>query len=296
MRSQLAVTSRDGNVTMSHHYSQSGGRPSAAVFTVVGSTRGVAGCLAIQGEGELPKALVKLQNSVFENDGAEVTINGGNVFAIRNRYDSLAVTSGALVQNDDNLSAPPELQSSGVPLNTSPLVNAGSRFVDGGLPPSTWLATRAGHAPYRGAFEAAVNNIAVLGDTPSRADRSLRSGGERQSFNGASRSRQHQGPCPRVITLTNRLNVPTRLASRAPRSRHGAQQSGLRRLQLCAMHRAERGALCLRRDHFDSAEAIAYLEGERGFSGFSGVSSHLSVSGIGWRGRSVAWSAVALAV
>ncbi len=96
-------------------------------FTMVGSTiRNGSMSINIQpfsaGENP-PQTLVKLQNSVFDNDGSEVIVNGGDVFAIRNRYDSLSITSGALQQNSNNLTAAPQLQSNGVPSNSSPLVN-----------------------------------------------------------------------------------------------------------------------------------------------------------------------------
>jgi len=94
--------------------------------------------------------LVKLQNSVFENDG-------GDLSAIRNRYDSLAVVNGSITQNESNLAAAPQLQANGVPSNASPLVNAGSRSVDGGLPTLDLAASprQVGPSPDIGAFETA---------------------------------------------------------------------------------------------------------------------------------------------
>jgi len=81
-------------------------------FTVVGSTlRGGSLFIEIEEVGNPPQALVKLQNSVFENDGAEILINGGDVFAIRNRYDSLTIVNGSLAQNENNLNAAPQLQA-----------------------------------------------------------------------------------------------------------------------------------------------------------------------------------------
>lgn len=188
-------------------------------FTMVGSTlRGGALRILIQEEdGNPPQALVKLQNSVFENDGAEVLINGGDLYAIRNRYDSLTVVNGVVAQNESNLTAAPQLQANGVPSNTSPLVNAGSRFVDGGLPAFDLAGNprQVGTKPDIGAFETAVNNLAVLAVTNTN---SSGAGSLAQAVASANATVGAQsiefdisGACPRVITLSSTLNITDEL-------------------------------------------------------------------------------------
>jgi hypothetical protein len=274
------ITSRDGNADDVGiiHSPFWGPDVTPQSFTMVGSTlRGGALRVAIQGEGDLPQTVVKLQNSVFENDGAEVTIQGGDVYAIRNRYDSLGITSGSLAQDDFNLSAAPQLQSSGVPQNGSPLVNAGSRFVDGGLPAVDLAGNprEVGVRPDIGAFETAVNNIAVLEvtNTAASGEGSLAQAvASANAFNGAqSIEFDIDGPCPRVITLGSRLNITDELRIK------GATQPGtvLNSLDFGAYN----GAPCIvlsagngvtEAINFDSAEAGDDLEVlNLGFSGFS---------------------------
>lgn len=215
------ITSRDGNtedvgVVWAPVWSPA---VTPQTFTVVGTTlRGGALKIEIQeADGNPPQSLVKLQNSVFENDGAEVLINGGDLYSIRNRYDSLTVVNGVIAQNESNLSTPPDLLANGRPSNTSPLVNAGSRFVDGGLPAIDLAANprQVGTKPDIGAFETAVNNIAVLEvtNTASSGTGSLAQAvASANAFNGPqSIEFDITGGCPRVITLNSTLNITDEL-------------------------------------------------------------------------------------
>ncbi len=263
-------------------------------FTMVGSTlRNGSMSINVQpfsaGDNP-PQALVRLQNSVFDNDGGEVIINGGDLFAIRNRYDSITITSGAVQQNSNNLTASPLLLASGVPSNTSPLVNAGSRFVDGGLPALDLAANprEVGTNPDIGAFETAVNNIAILTvtNTQSSGTGSLAQAvASANAFNGAqSIEFDISGSCPRVITLSSTLQVTDELRIK------GATQPGtvLNSLDFGAYN----GAPCivLRAGtgvddaiNFDSNESTDDLEVFNvGFSGFSGGGVTIS-SGAGHR-------------
>ena len=251
-------------------------------FTVVGSTLR-NGSLNVDIRpfnpgGNPPQAPVKLQNSVFDNDGGEVIINGGDVFAIRNRYDSIAVANGTIQQNSNNLTAAPQLQASGLPSNSSPLVNAGSRFVDGGLPAVDLAANprEIGTAPDIGAFETAVNNIAVLTVTNTLASGTgslAQAVASANAFNGAqSIEFDISGSCPRVITLSSTLQITDELRIK------GATQPGTVPNSLdfggyngapCIVLRAGVGVSDA--INFNSAESTDDLEVFNvGFSGFPG--------------------------
>lgn len=217
IRNSLITSRTDNPDDVAIAYGPSWGDDTPAQsFTVVGSTvRGGALRINIIPFGNLnpTQAIVKLQNSVFENDGAEVSIDGGDLFAIRNRYDSLNVVNGSIAQNVSNINADPQLQASGLPSNSSPLVNAGSRFVDGGLPTLDLAANprNVGTNPDLGAFETSVNNVAVLQVTNTAASGvgSLAAAiASANAFNGTqSIEFDIPGACPRVITLSSTLQI-----------------------------------------------------------------------------------------
>jgi len=261
-------------------------------FTVVGSTL-LGGTLIITidgGDVNPSQAKVKLQNSVFDNDGAEISINGGDLIAIRNRYDSLSVVNGSFLQNENNLNAVPQLQANGVPSNTSPLVNAASKFVDGGLPALDLAANPRviGTRPDIGAFETPVNNLAVLEvtNTASSGAGSLAQAVASSNATSGAQSIEFDisGACPRVIALSSTLQITDELRIK------GASQPGTVLNSLgfggyngapCIVLRA--GAGVSNAINFNSSEASDDLEVLNvGFSGFS--SSGVTIrSGAGHR-------------
>lgn len=263
-------------------------------FTMVGSTiRNGSLNINVQPfeEGDNPpQALVRLQNSVFDNDGGEVIIAGGDLYAIRNRYDSLSITSGALQQNSNNLTAAPQLQASGLPSNTSPLVNEGSRFVDGGLPALDLAANprEIGTNPDIGAFETAVNNIAILTVTNTQASGTgslAQAVASANAFNGAqSIEFDISGSCPRVITLSSTLQVTDELRIKGqtqPGTVLNSLDFGAYNGAPCIVLRA--GTNVADAINFDSGESTDDLEiFNLGFSGFSGGGVTIR-SGVGHR-------------
>jgi len=288
------ITSRAGNlndnVVLWSPYWDSTTPPQS--FTMVGSTlRGGTLIITIDGGDVNPsQAQVKLQNSVFDNDGAEISINGGDLISIRNRYDSLSIVNGSLIQNESNLNAEPQLQANGVPSNASPLVNAGSKFVDGGLPALDLAANPRviGTRPDIGAFETSVNNLAVLEvtNTASSGAGSLAQAVASTNATSGTQSIEFNisGACPRVITLSSTLNITDALRIK------GASQPGTVLNSLgfggyngapCIVLRA--GAGVSNAINFNSSEASDDLEVLNvGFSGFS--SSGVTIrSGAGHR-------------
>ena len=160
-----------------------------------------------------PSATVKLFGNVFENDGAEIVVDGGNVYASHNRYDSLSLNNGTLATDLDNITAAPQLQSNGVPLTTSPVVNAGTRFVPGGLPALDLAgnARQIGTDPDMGAFETAVDNSLYLDVTTTAA---TGAGSLAQAVASANATNGRQvirfnlsGSCPRTLTLNQTLTL-----------------------------------------------------------------------------------------
>jgi hypothetical protein len=276
------ITSRDGNANDAAVSYGAYWRPDITPqsFVVVGSTlRAGSLRLSILGDGDLPELLVKLQNSVFENDGAEVVIDGGNLYAIRNRFDSASVVNGSFVQDDNNLAAPPQLQSSGVPQNASPLVNAGTRFVDGGLPAIDLAANprEVGTRPDIGAFETAVDNIAVYEVTNTS---SSGTGSLAQAVASANATNNAQtitfditGPCPRVITLTATLRITDAVRIRGytqPGTVLNTLDFGTNNGEPCIVLRPGPGVADA--IDFDSSEPGDDLEVQNiGFSGFTGA-------------------------
>ncbi|MEO6689969.1 MAG: NosD domain-containing protein, partial [Dokdonella sp.] len=158
-------------------------------------------------------ASVQLTSNVFENDGTEVVINGGNLYASHNRYDSLTLSRGVLATDLDNISATPLLQSSGVPQNGSPVVNAGTRFVPGGLTLKD-LANNprlVGDDPDMGAFETSVDNSFYLDVTNTNVSGT---GSLAQAVASANGTNGRQvirfnipGTCPRTIVLDHTLTL-----------------------------------------------------------------------------------------
>lgn len=289
------ITSRDGNANdraVSHSPSWSVYDPPQS-FTVVGTTlRGGTLSIVINdfGDGNPPQMPVKIQNSVFENDGAEISINGGDLVSLRNRYDSLTVVNGSILQSEGLISALPQLQANGVPSNASPLVNAGSKFVDGGLPALDLAANPRviGTRPDIGAFETPVNNLAVLEvtNTASSGAGSLAQAVASANATSGTQSIEFNisGTCPRVITLSSTLNITDELRIK------GASQPGTVLNSLgfggyngapCIVLRA--GAGVSNAINFNSSEASDDLEVLNvGFSGFS--SSGVTIrSGAGHR-------------
>jgi hypothetical protein len=251
-------------------------------FTMVGSTvRNGSLRVAMDNPDNSKQILAKLQNNIFDNDTVEVSMQGADLYAIRNRYDSIAVDAGLILQNQSNLSAPPQLGSNHVPNNASPVVNTASRFVDGGLP-AIDLANNpreVGVRPDMGAFETAVNDSAVLTVTNTNSSGSGSLAAALASANAVNGQQTIEfdiaGGCPRVITLSSALNVTDELNIR------GNTQSGtvFNTLDFGAYNGAPcivlaAGAGVNDAINFDSAEAGDNLEVLNvGFSGFSnGVS------------------------
>ncbi len=165
-------------------------------------------------ENQTPEpATVSLSGNVFENDGSEIYIDGGNLYSSHNRYDSLSLLRGTQLSNLANISADPLLLSSGVPQNNSPVVNAGTRHLPGGLPEKD-LANNprlVGSNPDMGAFETSVDNSLYLDVTNTNASGS---GSFAQAVASANGSNGRQvirfnltGACPRTITLNQTLTL-----------------------------------------------------------------------------------------
>ncbi len=195
-------------------------RPDDAGFTefaVSNSTFRGGGLRAIYtpvGAGhEPPFAQVRLASSVFENDGAEVVVTNADLYASHNRYDSLTLSGGDLASNLDNISAPAQLQSNHVPTNGSPLVNAGTRFVPGGLPDKDLAANprQVGVDPDIGAYETAVNNsvyLDVVNTQSSGAGSLAQAIASANAVNGRQTIRfAISGACPKLITLAQGLSI-----------------------------------------------------------------------------------------
>ncbi|HEU4662771.1 MAG TPA: right-handed parallel beta-helix repeat-containing protein [Dokdonella sp.] len=158
-------------------------------------------------------ATVELFGNVFENDGTEVLVDGGDLYSSHNRYDSLTLAHGVLATNLDNISAAPLLQSSGVPQNNSPVVNAGTRFVPGGLPQLDLAGNPrlVGSDPDMGAFETPVDNSLYLDVTTTAA---TGAGSLAQAVASANGTNGRQvirfdiaGSCPRTIQLSQALTL-----------------------------------------------------------------------------------------
>ncbi len=244
-----------------------------------------------------PFARVRLASNVFENDGAEVVVTNADLYASHNRYDSLALSGGDFLSNVDNISAPPQLQADHEPANASPLVNAGTRFVPGGLPQRD-LAGNPRHVgvnPDIGAYETAVDNSAYLDVTNTQANGAgslAQAVASANAVNGRQTLRfDIPGACPHIITLAQTLVLsdetdilgetqPGTIANSMPLGYNGAP---------CIIVRAGNGVA----DGllFDSTEGADNLKlSQVAFSGFSGTalrirsgSAHL-VSGLRFGG------------
>ncbi len=231
---------------------------------------------------EPPFAIVQLAGNAFDNDGAEVVVTNADLSVSHNRYDSLSFSGGSLITDLDNISAPAQLQASHVPANGSPLVNAGTRFVPGGLP-SRDLAgqpRQVGVSPDIGAYETAVDNSAYLDVTNTQSSGAGSLAQAVASANGVN-GRQTirfaiSGACPRVITLAQTLTLtddtdivgetqPGTVANAITIGYNGAP---------CIVLRAGSGVGS--GIVFDSAEAGDNLKlSQIAFSGFTGNAVHL---------------------
>jgi hypothetical protein len=207
-------SANDRVVTYSSYFG-TGANP--ASFTLTTSTlRGgglYLGFLPFDDSQNPDAALVQLFGNVFENDGSEVVVDGANVYAGSNRYDSLSVSRGVLATNSNNISTAPLLQSSGVPQNASPLVNAGTRFVPGGLPALDLAGNprKVGSDPDIGAFETAVDNsfyLDVINTAASGAGSLAQAVASANATDGRQVIRFNiPGTCPRTITLGQTLTL-----------------------------------------------------------------------------------------
>lgn len=160
-----------------------------------------------------PPAVVRISSSVFDHTGIELDVEGANLFLLRNRYDSLNLVRGAVLENIGNLSAPPQLLANGLPANGSPLVNAGSQFVPGGLPATdlTGGPRLVGTVPDIGAFETLVDDGFYLDVTNSNGSGagSLAQAVANLNQNLGRRVIRFNipGACPRTITLNQTLTL-----------------------------------------------------------------------------------------
>lgn len=232
----------------------------------------------LAGSGQSPApARVRLSSNVFDNDGAEIVIDGGDLYASHNRYDSASIVNGQQQSNLDNIAVPPLLLASGVPQNASPVVNAGTRFVPGGLP-TTDLADNqrlVGADPDMGAFETAVDNALYLDVTNTNASgagslaQAVASG---NAVNGRQVIRFNLvGSCPRTITLAQTLTLSDDtdiLGETQPGSQPSTLAAGYNGAP-CVILRA--GAGVENGIVFSSAEAADNLKlSQLAFSGFTG--------------------------
>lgn len=213
------ITARSGtpNDAAVSYYAYFGDESHPPFFSVANSTLRSGGLrlrfLPFDDESAPDPASVQLFSSVFENDGGEVAIEGGNLYASHNRYDSLSLTGGQLLTNLDNIASAPLLQAGGVPQNNSPVVNAGTRFVPGGLPARD-LANNPRHVgtdPDMGAFETAVDNALYL-DVTNTNTSGAGSLAQAVASGNATNGRQVirfdiGGSCPRTITLAQTLTL-----------------------------------------------------------------------------------------
>ena len=227
-------------------------------------------------------ATVRLSGNVFENDSTEVSVNGGNLYASHNRYDSLELTRGTFATNLGNISADPLLLSSGVPKNTSPVVNAGTRFVPGGLTLKD-LANNprlVGSDPDMGAFETLVDDSLYLDVTNTNASGS---GSFAQAVANANATNGRQvirfnitGSCPRTIALSQTLTLTDDtdiLGETQPGAQPNTQVLGYNGLP-CVILKA--GAGVSDGLIFDSNESSDNLKlNLLAFSGFSGKALNL---------------------
>src|SRR5690606_15513420 len=92
---------------------------------------------------------------------------------VRNRYDTLDFMNGAglLPGSGENTSAAPQLDVDYVPVVGSPMVNAGTANVPGGLPGTDHAGSdrEIGFRVDRGALESPVNNSGVYTVTNANA-------------------------------------------------------------------------------------------------------------------------------
>lgn len=229
-----------------------------------------------------PPAQVRLSGNVFDNDGPEIVIDGGDLYASHNRYDSASIVNGQQLGNLSNIASPPLLMANGVPQNASPVVNAGTRFLPGGLP-ATDLADNprlVGVDPDMGAFETAVDNALYLDVTNTNASgpgslaQAVASG---NSANGRQVIRFNlAGGCPRTIVLAQTLTLSDAtdiLGESQPGSQPNTFAAGYNGVP-CVILRAGTGV-----EHgivFNSAEAGDSLRlSQVAFSGFSGNAVNL---------------------
>jgi hypothetical protein len=185
-------------------------RFSISASTLRGGGLDLAFLASEPGEEPLP-ASVHLHGSVFESDGPEVVIDGGNLHAIHNRYDSLSIGRGTVMVETGTVTAPALLQIDGRPRPRSPLINAGTRSMPGGLPHTDLSGTTrlVGTQPDIGAFETSVDDAIYL-DVTSTATSGPGSLAAAITAANAAPGRQTirfalAGPCPHLITLTDTL-------------------------------------------------------------------------------------------
>ncbi len=160
--------------------------------------------------GEFGPGTAEIVNSVFDNDGIELQLDA-DVIVRNNRYDS-ASFSGGSVSSSNNITSPPSLQASGVPMAGSPLINNGTRFVDGA--PSVDLAhnpRQVGTNPDIGAYETNVDDRFYL-DVTNTQSSGANSFAAAVAAANATNGRQVirfdiTGPCPRIITLNQTLTL-----------------------------------------------------------------------------------------
>ncbi|HEY6940797.1 NosD domain-containing protein [Dokdonella sp.] len=227
-------------------------------------------------------AAVELFGNVFENDGTEVLVDGGDLYSSHNRYDSLSLTHGVLATNLDNISAAPLLQSSGVPQNNSPVVNAGTRFVPGGLPVLDLAAQPrlVGSDPDMGAFETPVDDSLYLDVTTTAA---TGAGSLAQAVASANGTNGRQvirfdipGSCPRTISVNQALTLTDDtdiLGETQPGSQPNTFGLGYNG-EPCVILKA--GAGVDSAFVFDSNESADNLKlSQLAFSGFTGNAVHL---------------------
>lgn len=155
-----------------------------------------------------------LYNSIFLRNGTDI-YSTANVYAYKNRYDTLSFQNGAglLPGSGDNTSASPQLDGAYVPQVGSPMINAGTSNVPGGLPGTDHAGSDrvTGYSVDRGALESPVNNSGVYTVTNTNASGS---GSLRWAVDLANADPGHHtirfaipGGCPKRITPGGPLQI-----------------------------------------------------------------------------------------
>lgn len=186
----------------------------ASNLTVVNST--VVNALTyVQANFDLDYiARAYLYNSIFVRGGTDIYATA-NVLAYRNRYDTLDFNNGAglLPDSGENTAAAPQLDGDYVPMVGSPMVNAGTPNVPGGLPGTDHAGSDRviGFNVDRGALESPVNNSGTYTVTNTNA---TGSGSLRWALDLANADPGHHvirfaipGGCPKRITPGAALQV-----------------------------------------------------------------------------------------